>query len=161
MLHGYPTRDREIVRFRSDIDISLNAASKVKLGAAQFLAYLLSDTIQLYRANSSLPVTISAVESLLASPTFVYAPGSMYRLDLVYDEEVLETVYWDALRITYDENDLAAIRHLLYETETSADLDATVQSIIQEELSAYRAGIRSLEETQNILQSRLWIYINE
>ena len=85
----------------------------------------------------------------------------MYRLDLVYDEEVLETVYWDALRITYDENDLAAIRHLLYEAETSADLDATVQSIIQEELSAYRAGIRSLEETQNILQSRLWIYINE
>ena len=85
----------------------------------------------------------------------------MYRLDLVYDEEVLETVYWDTLRITYDENDLAAIRHLLYETETSADLDATVQSIIQEELSAYRAGIRSLEETQNILQSRLWIYINE
>ena len=61
----------------------------------------------------------------------------------------------------FDENDLAAIRHLLYETETSADLDATVQSIIQEELSAYRAGIRSLEETQNILQSRLWIYINE
>ena len=161
VLHGYPSRDREIVRFRSDIDISLNAASKVKLGAAQFLAYLLSDTIQLYSANSSLPVTISAVESLLASPTFVYAPGSMYRLDLVYDEEVLETVYWDALRITYDENDLAAIRHLLYETETSADLDATVQSIIQEELSAYRAGIRSLEETQNILQSRLWIYINE
>ncbi len=160
-LHGYPSRDREIVRFRSDLDISINAASKVKLGTAQFLAYLLSDTIQLYSANTTLPVTISAVESLLANPTFVYAPGSMYRLDLVYDAKTLEAVYPEAIRITYDEDDLAVIRHLLYETETSAELDTTVRTIIEEELSAYQAGVRTLAEAQKIMQSRLWIYINE
>jgi hypothetical protein len=53
------------------------------------------------------------------------------------------------------------IRHLLYETETVSEPDATVQSIIKEELSAYQAGVRSLEEAQSIIQSRLWIYINE
>ena len=34
-------------------------------------------------------------------------------------------------------------------------------SVIKEELSAYGAGVRSLQEAQNIMQSRLWIYINE
>ena len=36
-----------------------------------------------------------------------------------------------------------------------------MNAILEEELSAYRLGIRSLEETQKILQSRLWIYVNE
>ncbi len=160
-LHGYPSRDGEIVRFHSDLDISLNAASKVKLGAAQFIAYLLSDTIQLFSAEYVLPVTTSAVESLLESPTFAYNPDTMYRLDTHYSAEVLEEVYPEALYITYDEEDLAAVRRLLYDTETSADMDQTVYSIVREELSACRAGVRTLEEAQAIIQSRLWIYINE
>ena len=160
-LHGYPSQDKEIVRFRSDIDISLNAASKVQLGAAQFIAYLLSDTIQLFSADTVLPVTVSAVEALLATPTFVYTPDTMERLDTSYSAEILELVYPEALRITYDEDDLAAVRTLLYNTETTVNIDTTVQTIINEEMSAYRAGVRSLAEAQKIMQSRLWIYINE
>ena len=160
-LHGYPSQENEFVSFRSDLDLHLNAASKVKLGAAQFLAYLLSDTIQLYSANTTLPVTVSAVESLLSAPTFVYTPDTMHRLDLTYDAKTLELVFPEAIRITYNADDLAMIRHLLYETETVSEPDATVQSIIKEELSAYQAGVRSLEEAQSIIQSRLWIYINE
>ncbi len=34
-------------------------------------------------------------------------------------------------------------------------------SIFEEEYLAYLMGIRSMEEMQKILQSRLWIYINE
>ena len=160
-LHGYPSQDKEIVRFRSDIDISLNAASKVQLGAAQFIAYLLSDTIQLFSADTVLPVTTSAIEALLATPTFVYTPDTMERLDTSYSAEILELVYPEALRITYDEDDLAAVRPLLYNTETTVNIDTTVQTIINEEMSAYRAGVRSLAEAQKIMQSRLWIYINE
>ena len=160
-LHGYPSRDGEIVRFHSDLDISLNAASKVKLGAAQFIAYLLSDTIQLFSADNVLPVTTSAIEALLENPTFVYDPDTMYRLDTHYSAEILELVYPEALRITYDEDDLAAVRTLLYNTETTVNIDTTVQNVINEELSAYRAGVRSLAEAQKIMQSRLWIYINE
>ncbi|MBQ7300873.1 MAG: extracellular solute-binding protein [Clostridia bacterium] len=160
-LHGYPSRDGEIVRFHSDLDISLNAASKVKLGAAQFIAYLLSDTIQLFSADNVLPVTTSAIEALLENPTFVYDPDTMYRLDIHYSAEILELVYPEALRITYDEDDLAAVRTLLYNTETTVNIDTTVQSVINEEMSACRAGVRTLEEAQAIIQSRLWIYINE
>jgi len=160
-MHGYPTRDGEFIRITSEIDLHINASSKVKLGAAQFLAYLLSDPIQMYSADTVLPVTVSAVEALLADPTFVYAPGDLIRLDRLYSEEILSAVYPTARRITYDADDLAAIRRLLYETETSAAMDATMRAILEEELSAYRAGVRTLEETQAIIQSRLWIYINE
>ena len=57
--------------------------------------------------------------------------------------------------------DRAAIRALFYRNDMQSLTDTTMTAILEEELSAYRAGIRSLEETQNILQSRLWIYINE
>ena len=40
-------------------------------------------------------------------------------------------------------------------------VDTTLSSIIEEELSAYRAGAQTLERTQEILQSRVFIYINE
>jgi hypothetical protein len=85
----------------------------------------------------------------------------MERLDTSYSAKILELVYPEALRITYDEDDLAAVRTLLYNTETTVNIDTTVQTIINEEMSAYRAGIRSLAQAQKIMQSRLWIYINE
>ena len=85
----------------------------------------------------------------------------MERLDTSYSAEILELVYPEALRITYDEDDLAAVRTLLYNTETTVNIDTTVQTIINEEMSAYRAGVRSLAQAQKIMQSRLWIYINE
>ena len=63
--------------------------------------------------------------------------------------------------ITFTEKDKERLRALFYETPTQSMVDSTLTSILNEELSAYQAGIRSLEETQKILQSRLWIYVNE
>lgn len=161
VMHGYPTRNEELVRFDSSLDFHLNAASNVKLGAAQFLAYLLSDEVQLYSADTSLPVTVSAIEKLLEYEAYIFESTSLYRLDDVYDEDIISEIYRDAIRVTYDEDDIAILRRLFYETGTSSDMDETMNAILEEELSAYRLGIRSLEETQKILQSRLWIYVNE
>ena len=160
-LHGYPTRNEELVRFDSTLDFHLNAASKVKRGAVQFLSYLLSDEIQLYNAKLSLPVTVSAVERLLEHEAYVYEPSTLYRLDDAYDEETIALLYRDAIRVTYDEDDLALLRRLFYGTASTAETYETMSAIIDEEMMAYYTGIRTLEETQKILQSRLWIYVNE
>ena len=80
---------------------------------------------------------------------------------MMYMMKILFLKYRDAIRVTYDEDDIAILRRLFYETGTSSDMDETMNAILEEELSAYRLGIRSLEETQKILQSRLWIYVNE
>ena len=39
--------------------------------------------------------------------------------------------------------------------------DTTVQTIVEEELSYWENGVRTLEETTKIIQSRVWIYLNE
>ena len=39
--------------------------------------------------------------------------------------------------------------------------DETIRDILNEELSVYRAGVRTLEETTKIIDSRVWIYLNE
>ncbi len=42
-----------------------------------------------------------------------------------------------------------------------ANTDQTIRSIAEEELSYWEGGVRSLEETTAIIDSRVWIYLNE
>ena len=42
-----------------------------------------------------------------------------------------------------------------------ADTDAVISGIVEEELSAYRAGVRSLEDASRMIQSRVQIYLYE
>jgi len=42
-----------------------------------------------------------------------------------------------------------------------ANTDQTILSIVEEELSYWEGGVRTLEETTNIIDRRVWIYLNE
>jgi len=42
-----------------------------------------------------------------------------------------------------------------------ASTDQTILSIVKEELSYWEGGVRSLEESTHIIDSRVWIYLNE
>lgn len=58
------------------------------------------------------------------------------------------------------------IAHILLFFDTCAmyggiSSDTTVAAILEEELSAYRSGAKSLEEVTALIQSRVWIYLNE
>lgn len=163
-LHGYPTRDGEIFRFHSDCDIAINADSAVKGGAIQAIAYLLSAQFQNSRFMTldSFPVTCEALDSLLV-PTAFYLADPWYREDCgicIYREN--EVFFTEGMkRIALSKRSVEAIRDLFYNARAQSLTDTTLSAIIEEELSAYRAGIRSLAETQSVLQSRLFIYINE
>ena len=41
------------------------------------------------------------------------------------------------------------------------NVDNTLKSIITEEISFWEGNARSLEETTKIIDSRVWIYLNE
>ena len=171
-IHGYPTEDGERMLMTSEYDIHLNTKSAVKGGAAEFLSYLLSDDVQTSSmvSRTSFPVTKSGLEQILE-------PG-WYRVDLNRAAEQLGEQYYrmsmpyvcypdldpiDANERDYEftEEDRDIVRRLFYETEMQSLVDTTMSAIIEEELSAYRAGVRTLVETQRILQSRLYIYVNE
>ena len=59
------------------------------------------------------------------------------------------------------EEDRAALREMLCSMPVSRTCDVTVMENVTEELLAYSAGIRTLEDAAKIIQSRVWIYLNE
>ena len=46
-------------------------------------------------------------------------------------------------------------------TISSAANDTVIVSILEEELSAYQSGAKTLEDVSKLIQSRVWIYLNE
>ena len=172
-LHGYPTENGERLLIDSEYDIHMNADSRVKRGAAEFLAYLLSDRVQQtdWFSMENFPVTKNGFDMMLEARQFfrfnTETPVMPATLDSVTVNQIvynfpLSEKPWDGQEdIPFPATDKERLRALFYETPTQSLVDSTLTSILVEELSAYQAGIRSLEETQNILQSRLWIYINE
>ncbi len=181
-LHGYPADGDEIVYLQSELDFSINASSGVQYGALSFLAFLLSDDIQSSTTltDTALPVTYSGCELLLEERTY-YFDRDLYRIDDYFlgcrincwlqesaefylnseSESLRNRLQEIAVSVTLTDDDIAALRRLFYTSETRSLVDTTMQQIIEEELSAYRAGAQTLERTQEILQSRLFIYVNE
>ena len=49
----------------------------------------------------------------------------------------------------------------LQKCRMKANTDRTISSIVEEELSYWEGGVRTLEETTNIIDRRVWIYLNE
>lgn len=172
-LHGYPTETGECLLIDSEYDIHMSADSKVQRGAAEFLAYLLSDRIQQTDTLSmeNFPITKSSFDAILDARRFfrfnTETPVSPAMLDsvtvnqIVYGFPLSEHPKEGQADIPFPEEDKARLRALFYDTPTQSMVDSTLTSILTEELSAYQAGIRTLEETQKILQSRLYIYVNE
>ncbi len=172
-LHGYPTETGECLLIDSEYDIHMSADSKVQRGAAEFLAYLLSDRIQQTDTLSmeNFPITKSSFDAILDARRFfrfdTKTPVSPAMLDsvtvnqIVYGFPLSEHPKEGQADIPFPEEDKARLRALFYDTPTQSLVDSTLTSILTEELSAYQAGIRTLEETQKILQSRLYIYVNE
>ncbi|MEF9970886.1 MAG: hypothetical protein RR731_01070, partial [Oscillospiraceae bacterium] len=53
------------------------------------------------------------------------------------------------------------LKALINSVENTAAFDNSMMSIINEEAEIFFAGEKSVEETANIIQSRMKIYINE
>ena len=172
-LHGYPTETGECLLIDSEYDIHMSADSKVQRGAAEFLAYLLSDRIQQTDTLSmeNFPITKSSFDAILdarrffrfntETPVSPAMDDSVTVNQIVYGFPLSEHPKEGQADIPFPEEDKARLRALFYDTPTQSMVDSTLTSILTEELSSYQAGIRTLEETQKILQSRLYIYVNE
>ena len=62
------------------------------------------------------------------------------------------------LRLT---EDIAQILDFYSGIRVRNSADTKIMSIVNEELSYWKANARSLEETTKIIDSRVWIYLNE
>ena len=136
-------------------------------GAAAFLEYLVSDTVQTSSiiTNSYIPVTTAGIENELSYN---------WRYCRITSDDVLVTEYRtmepkildffekrEYLEISVTENDRQQIRTLLEDNRAGKYADPTITKILQEEISAYLSGDRTVEDTVRVLQSRVGTYLAE
>jgi len=94
-----------------------------------------------------------------------YRMGTMISPDYIASEPLTqfsESFYqenYEILQITDDE--ISQIVEVFKNAKICSYIDPTVISIVNEELSYWQNNARTLEETTKIIDSRVWIYLNE
>ena len=181
-LCGYPSVSGGSASITSMLSAAVLWDTEYADGCAAFLNLLLSDSMQNKLAVSDicLPVTYSAMSSTI----------DQYRYSL-YNETTADAMYKRNTPgyVRLEPQEISAVRLPEFDSMTQEEqkrriveisdedkqmlLDffddvrprrqtaSVVQSIITEEISYWENNARTLEETTKIIDSRVWIYLNE
>ncbi|MBQ8279322.1 MAG: extracellular solute-binding protein [Roseburia sp.] len=141
---GFPTSDGEpYYRVYPDMQFSIYSGSEKKEGAWAFIEFLLSEEAQTWYGDSTwaFPVRQDAYEEFLTKP---HSAVNNY----VDDDPNIDTytVFMNMIEHAH----LAENNNL-----------GTISSIINEELQAYFENAKTAEETAEIIQSRVQLYLDE
>ena len=189
-LCGYPTVDGSLsARIRGESYLSVSADTAYPDAALTFVSFLLSDDAQTNPAltDRALPVTPSAMQAMLDLHRWQYYNKELGR-DLTESPDT-QTLFlsWVGTTSEFDPgfgntnadgtpgDKAAEIFHIMNFTDeddrrimdffnnvtTYVSADGKVEEIANEELSFWQGNARSLEDTGEIINSRVWIYLNE
>ncbi len=170
VLCGYPSSEGCGAKINTNRLITVMADSTVHGGCREFLDFLLSDRVQTSDnlINNNLPVTLSGLSGAIDRYRYFYyiREGSADMQPIAISDVPLED-YTTGFSATYNieivitDEDKAAMMDFFENCHMRADSDPVITSIVEEELSFWNGGARTLEETAKIIQSRVWIYLNE
>ena len=189
-LCGYPTVDGSLsARIHGKSYLSVSAECAYPDAALSFVSFLLSDDAQTNTTltDNALPVTPSAMQAMLDLHRWQYYDKQLGR-DLTESPDT-QTLFlsWHGTTPEFDPgygntnadgtpgDKAAEIFHIMNFTEeddrrimdffnnvtTYVSADDQVETIVNEELSFWYGNARSLEDTGDIINSRVWIYLNE
>lgn len=162
---GYPTKQGGTLYATPRVNMTIPKTAQNKAGAYAFLQYALSDAVQCSdrMAARAMPVTCAAYETQIQSGYFyirVFAEEmTNWMLEEVTEEPRQQHVGLAEIHVT--EEECAAMISYFSDTTARGIYDKTIRAIVDEELSAAAAGVRSTEEAGGIMKSRIWIYLNE
>ncbi|MBE6657465.1 MAG: hypothetical protein E7604_03375 [Ruminococcaceae bacterium] len=170
-LCGYPTASGGCSAYiRTPSLLSVMADSTVHGGCAEFISFLLSDRVQTSDKliEQSLPVTLSGLEAAIDRYRYFYyvREGVQPMVPAAISDVPLED-YKTGFSETYNievvitDEDKAAMLDFFENCRMQAGSDPVIADIVEEELSYWYGGAKTLEETTKIIQSRVWIYLNE
>lgn len=160
-LVGFPSKNGNGAELHTSYMFGITERSESKEGAWEFIKYYMSvkGTFVENRITNDLPVTAAAFESSVMKLTgrYYYA-NYMDELQLRYSTEEVSG-FGDPYVIT--QKDAEEIIEYMNSVQISDRSDEYVMSIIKEELSTYYAGATTLSHAIELIQNRVWIYINE
>ena len=186
---GLPTRSGG-ARIKPLYQTSITAGSDVQGGAAEFLSFALSEEAMTAPTltRTFLPTTPDALRALLDQSSYFYyyadpadwppcytvldstpvvSGVTMFPVHTAGESDWERAVRYggtdDIVEVVLTEQDKDGLLALLSteDTVSSAADNTVISGIVEEELSAYKAGAKTLEEVAGLMQSRVWIYLNE
>lgn len=130
---------------------SMNAASKVKEGAWEFLKYLLSEECQ------------SAIEPYGRTPASEHAYHDGFPVRKEQYEALLEEAKTPALRSQcMTDEEIAALNEMVFSSEVGIwNFAGTPWQIVNEEVDDYYNGTKGLDQVLEIIENRLTLYLAE
>ena len=172
-LCGYPSADGGSVRVTTDLSAAIGADTAYSDGVYAFLRLFLSDTVQTSDALPAFPVTRSAVDAEIGNGyQYFYVdtvpnPAKTYGWDsylsVGFDRfsrfELTDLSGRDSFMVLKPEFD-AVLNHFTDANPRGAG-DRVIREIVAEEMSYVTQGVRSAADAAKIIDSRVWIYLNE
>lgn len=159
---GYPCSDKQgnYIYFSSQIGISVK--SEYKEEAWEFIRTLMLKDYQATRISLEyLPTREDCfqlrLEAEMATENYTNEMGrEIYVQDYVSD---IDGVEYEVKPLTKEQAE--QYKNMITRAVKVADYDENIMEIVQEEAALYFAGERSLEDTVDVIQSRVSLYINE
>ena len=176
-LCGYPSEDGGSLHLTADMLMALGADGDCPAGGAEFAELLLSEKIQ--SADDVLvgfPVVGSAVESAFDWGMMYYQTDTDTHTDrmLTSDSSLWISIGpWSKTALSpmevynypqvchVSKSQREEMLDFLCTSTMRGAADTVIRSIVEEELSYVTQGVRTAAEAGQIIQSRVWIYLNE
>lgn len=166
-LCGYPELTMLVSSMQS---AAVLESGKNPAGAAAFLEFLLSETVQTATmiADTSVPVTREGVEAALTYNWWYCqlaesfgGGGTLVTSYKTMEPRTLERFESRLQEIHITDEMRTRIRQLLDAPNTARYADPAIEEMIYEEIQVYLSGDRTAEETAKVLQSRIGTYLAE
>ncbi len=155
---GYPSSEGNGSCIGADLKLGISAKSDNQDAAWQFIKYFLSDEYQ--ESSWSFPLKKSVFEKKAedAMTPYTYTDENG---ETVVDENVYN-INGVEFKIGYmDEEHKNKYMDFISSVDKEVSYNSEIVEIIDEEVQAYFSGQKSAQETADIIQNRVKIYINE
>lgn len=155
---GYPTETGSGIMMSPSGSVAINAKSKHKDGAYEFIAYLMSSDFQApsdMNSRYTLPILKSALEEVIRIAKDTPPGSEMFTSSWGYDDLVIE------IKNSRNKEFIDEFWDLINRADSLRVYDEQMNTIIQEETESFFAGQKSAREVAEIIQNRIQLYVTE
>lgn len=164
---GYPTSTGNGSYIRPNTSIGINAKSKAKEGAWEFVRTFITKEFQSIGEDGRFKHNLwgfptrkdsfeTALEKSMEPQYYTDENGEKIEQANTYGYEDFEIEIKAATQ-----EEVQAVRDLVQSVDSTTNQDQQISSIVTEEAEAYFNGAKTAKEVADIIQSRVQIYVNE
>ncbi len=157
---GYPGKTKGVSAVIPSDCYAISATSPVKEGAWEFICYMMTENRHIVHSDDSIPSLKDSYEEWVeAGQKYVYQFDGNTEIYMPLEEGMVAEGAIGIYQIS--DKIMTKFQKWLESMDSVSILPQTVSEIIEEECSRYFEGVQTEEETANIIQSRVGLYLSE